>query len=147
MIEFKQIVGRGTRLFEGKDYFTIYDFVKAYKHFNDPAWDGEPLEPEPKEPRGPLKECSVCGQKPCIWPKPDKEPCEMCGYIDCRCDNQKEIIEVVLSDGKVRQLQSMTTTTFWSPDGKPITATEFLKTLYGSIPDLFNSEEDLKTHL
>lgn len=145
MIEFKQIVGRGTRLFEGKDYFTIYDFVKAYKHFNDPAWDGEPIEPEPKEPRGPLKECSVCGQKPCICPKPDKEPCEMCGYIDCRCDNQKEIIEVVLSDGKVRQLQSMTTTTFWSPDGKPITATEFLKTLYGSIPDLFNSEEDLKT--
>ena len=145
MIEFKQIVGRGTRLFEGKDYFTIYDFVKAYKHFNDPAWDGEPLEPEPREPRGPLKECSVCGQKPCICPKPDKEPCEMCGYIDCRCDNQKEIIEVVLSDGKVRQLQSMTTTTFWSPDGKPITATEFLKTLYGSIPDLFHSEEDLKT--
>ena len=39
----------------------------------------------------------------------------------------------------------MTTTTFWSPDGKPITATEFLKTLYGSIPDLFHSEEDLKT--
>lgn len=145
MIEFKQIVGRGTRYFEGKDYFTIYDFVKAYKHFNDPAWDGEPLEPEPKEPRVPLKECSVCGQKPCICPKPDKEPCEMCGYIDCRCDNQKEIIEVVLSDGKVRQLQSMTTTTFWSPEGKPITATEFLKTLYGSIPDLFHSEEDLKT--
>ena len=34
---------RGTRTFEGKDYFTIYDFVKAYEHFNDPAWDGEPL--------------------------------------------------------------------------------------------------------
>ncbi len=46
MIEFKQIVGRGTRLFEGKDYFTIYDFVDAYKHFSDPEWDGEPLEPE-----------------------------------------------------------------------------------------------------
>jgi len=29
MIEFKQIVGRGTRLYDGKDYFTIYDFVKA----------------------------------------------------------------------------------------------------------------------
>lgn len=33
MIEFKQIIGRGTRLFDGKDYFTIYDFVKAYEHF------------------------------------------------------------------------------------------------------------------
>lgn len=36
MIEFKQIIGRGTRLFDGKDYFTIYDFVKAYEHFSDP---------------------------------------------------------------------------------------------------------------
>ena len=59
MIEFKQIIGRGTRLFEGKDYFTIYDFVKAYEHFNDPEWDGEPVEPEPPaaaagdEPNGP----------------------------------------------------------------------------------------------
>ena len=48
MIEFKQIIGRGTRLYDGKDYFTIYDFVKAYHHFSDPEWDGEPLEPEPK---------------------------------------------------------------------------------------------------
>ena len=46
MIEFKQIIGRGTRLFDGKDYFTIYDFVKAYEHFNDPEWDGEPMEPD-----------------------------------------------------------------------------------------------------
>jgi type I restriction enzyme R subunit len=52
MIEFKQIIGRGTRLFDGKDYFTIYDFVRAYEHFNDPEWDGEPDEPVPPRPRG-----------------------------------------------------------------------------------------------
>ena len=57
MIEFKQIIGRGTRLYDGKDYFTIYDFVKAHQHFNDPDWDGEPMEPEPRnrsraKPRG-----------------------------------------------------------------------------------------------
>jgi type I restriction enzyme R subunit len=46
MSEFKQIIGRGTRLFDGKDYFTIYDFVKAHHHFSDPEWDGEPEEPE-----------------------------------------------------------------------------------------------------
>ena len=45
MIEFKQIIGRGTRLFDGKDYFTIYDFVKAYEHFTDPEWDGELVDP------------------------------------------------------------------------------------------------------
>src|SRR3954447_14454312 len=55
MIEFKQIIGRGTRLYDGKDYFTIYDFVKAHQHFNDPEWDGEPDDPEPPEP------CAKCG--------------------------------------------------------------------------------------
>ena len=57
IIEFKQIVGRGTRLYDGKDYFTIYDFVKAHHHFSDPEWDGETLAPEP---------CAACGQLPCI---------------------------------------------------------------------------------
>ena len=44
MIEFKQIIGRGTRLFDGKYYFTIIDFVNAYHLFNDPEWDGEPID-------------------------------------------------------------------------------------------------------
>ena len=61
MIEFKQIIGRGTRLYDGKDYFTIYDFVKAHHHFNDPEWDGQPLEPEP---------CPKCKCQPCQCEKP-----------------------------------------------------------------------------
>src|SRR5690606_32090491 len=84
LIEFKQIVGRGTRLNEGKDYFTIYDFVKAYKHFSDPAWDGEPLDPVPPDGEKEKPICKECGQRPCICAKPDPEPCEVCGYIDCR---------------------------------------------------------------
>jgi type I restriction enzyme R subunit len=58
MIEFKQIIGRGTRLFDGKDFFTIYDFVRAHHLFNDPEWDGEPLDlepdPEPRLPQPPV---------------------------------------------------------------------------------------------
>ena len=62
MIEFKQIIGRGTRLFDGKDYFTIYDFVRAHHHFSDPERDGEPAElQEPKVDSG------GCG-------KPEPEP-------------------------------------------------------------------------
>src|SRR5436853_6920197 len=53
MIEFKQIIGRGTRLFEGKDFFTIYDFVNAYHHFKNPEWDGEPIEPIITDPEPP----------------------------------------------------------------------------------------------
>ncbi len=44
IIEFKQIIGRGTRLFDGKEYFTIYDFVDACHHFRDVEWDGEPVD-------------------------------------------------------------------------------------------------------
>lgn len=46
MIEFKQIVGRGTRVHEDtrKYYFTLLDFRKATNHFADPAFDGEPVQ-------------------------------------------------------------------------------------------------------
>ena len=73
MIEFKQIVGRGTRVYDGKDYFTIYDFVKAHHNFADPEWDGEPL---PEDP------CSTCGETPCSC---EKEPCDICGFSPCCC--------------------------------------------------------------
>ncbi|MDO9181349.1 MAG: DEAD/DEAH box helicase family protein, partial [Bacteriovorax sp.] len=72
MIEFKQIVGRGTRLFDGKDYFTIYDFVDAYHHFADPEWDGEPIE-EVTEKREPKKEDDEMKQPDEII---EKEPTE-----------------------------------------------------------------------
>lgn len=144
MIEFKQIIGRGTRLFENKDYFTVYDFVKAYLHFNDPEWDGEPLDPVIPPIQPPPKNCKECNQFPCICEKPPQEPCEICGYTDCRCGVKQGIIEVVLSDGKVRQLQSMITTSFWSAEGKPISAKQFLENLYGSLPAFFTDEADLK---
>ena len=43
MIEFKQIIGRGTRLYDNKYFFTIIDFVGASEHFKDTEWDGEPI--------------------------------------------------------------------------------------------------------
>lgn len=145
MIEFKQIVGRGTRLYDKKDYFTIYDFVKAYKHFSDPDWDGEPVDPPViLGPHKPKNNCEKCGKNPCECDVTPKEPCEVCGYVECRCEKPKKIVEVKLSDGNVRQINSATTTTFWSAEGKPITAKEFLEKLFGKIPEFFTSEEDLK---
>ncbi len=145
MIEFKQIVGRGTRLFDGKDFFTIYDFVDAYHHFSDPEWDGEPLEPatggEPKPPKTP---CKVCGQSPCICEKPPAAPCEICGELNCICNRIRKI-KVKLKDGKEREIQSMISTSFWSADGKPISAEEFLNNLFGELPNLFKSEDELRT--
>jgi type I restriction enzyme R subunit len=146
MIEFKQIIGRGTRLFDGKDYFTIYDFVKAHHHFSDPEWDGEPEEPETPTPRPQPQPCDVCGQRPCICPKPTPEPCEVCGYIECRCDTPpRRMVKVKLADGKVRQFQHMISTSFYSPDGKPISAEAFLRSLFGALPELFKNEDELRT--
>lgn len=147
MIEFKQIIGRGTRLFDGKDYFTIYDFVKAHHHFSDPEWDGEPEEPETPEPRPQPQPCDVCGHRPCICAQePPPEPCPVCGYSYCRCDNPpRRMVKVKLADGKVRQFQHMVSTSFYSPDGRPISAEEFLQSLFGTLPELFKSEDELRT--
>ena len=153
IIEFKQIIGRGTRLFDGKDYFTIYDFVKAYTHFSDPEWDGEPLEPEPCPKCGcsPCEcakppPCPKCGQRPCICPCPTcgKRPCECpcpkCGKYPCVC---KKVI-IKLADGKARRIQHMTCTTFWHPDGTPMSAQQFMELLYGQLPEFFKDEAELR---
>jgi type I restriction enzyme R subunit len=147
MIEFKQIIGRGTRLFDGKDYFTIYDFVKAHLHFNDPEWDGEPIEPEPCPNCGarpcvcgtkPPKPCPVCGQQPCVCPP---EPCSKCGRRPCVC---KKKAKVKLADGKERTIQHMISTTFWHPDGTPMSAQQFMEALFGKLPEFFKDEAELR---
>jgi type I restriction enzyme R subunit len=132
MIEFKQIVGRGTRLFDGKDFFTIYDFVDAYHHFADPDWDGEPLEPE---------ESNILDPKPPYPPKEPKEPIDG----DGETEEKRKKVKVKLRDGKEREIQHMISTSFWSADGSPISAEEFLHNLFGTLPDFFKSEEELRT--
>jgi len=152
MIEFKQIVGRGTRLFDGKDFFTIYDYVDAYHHFADPEWDGDAL---PCETCGQLVcecqagpkpiplPCETCGEFVCICEKPEKEPCAICGEIFCDCNKRKKV-KIKLKDGKEREIKSMISTSFWSADGKPISSEEFLNNLFGELPHLFKSEDELR---
>jgi type I restriction enzyme R subunit len=128
IIEFKQIIGRGTRLYDGKDYFTIYDFVEAHHHFSDPEWDGEPIEPEPN---GPRPEPPPPG--PPIPPGPGPEP---------RPRLQK--VKVKLADGKARTIQHMMCTTFWHPDGTPMSAQQFMEMLFGKLPEFFKDEAQLR---
>lgn len=151
MIEFKQIIGRGTRLYDGKDYFAIYDFVKAYHHFNDPEWDGEPIEPEacikcgchPCQCVKPDPQpCKVCGELPCVCHKPEPEPCQKCGQCPCIC---KKKAKVKLADGKERTIQHMTMTTFWHPDGTPMSSQQFMEMLFGKLPEFFKDEAELRT--
>ena len=150
IIEFKQIIGRGTRLYDGKDYFTIYDFVKAHHHFCDPEWDGEPIDPEQPKPcpicgcipctceKQPPKPCPVCGQRPCVC---EKETCPICGRRPCICGKK---VKVKLADGKERTIQHMIATTFWHPDGTPMSAQQFMEMLFGKLPEFFKNEAELR---
>jgi type I restriction enzyme R subunit len=127
MIEFKQIVGRGTRLFDGKEYFTIYDYFDNYKHFKDKEWDGEPEEHvvessgEEETPKGPRK------------PKKPKEETE-----------RQQIIKIKLRNGKMFELKHFVMTSFLNADGQPISAEEFLQNIYGELPKLFKEENELR---
>lgn len=127
MIEFKQIIGRGTRLYDGKDFFTIYDFVKAHHHFSDPEWDGEPVDntTEPGVPREPVAGNDGADQ--------DREP-----YV------ARQKIRIKLRDGKERSIQHMMATSFWSADGTPMSAAQFLESLFGTLPDFFKNEDELR---
>jgi type I restriction enzyme R subunit len=122
MVEFKQIIGRGTRLFEDKEYFTIYDFVKAHHLFSDPEWDGDPVPPEePSEP------------KPPRTPDPGKPTIE-----------RPQKIRIELGEGKVREFEFTMTTTFWGPNGEQLTVEQFLKNLFGELPSFYRNEADLR---
>ena len=131
MIEFKQIIGRGTRLYDGKDHFTIYDFVKAHHHFSDPEWDGEPADPEPTK---------AAGEEGGAAPEPNDEPPPAPAPADAK--SVKTVVK--LADGKARTLQHMSATTFWSADGKPMSAAQFLETLCGALPEFFRDEDQLR---
>ncbi|MGO9482840.1 MAG: EcoAI/FtnUII family type I restriction enzme subunit R [Candidatus Kryptoniota bacterium] len=129
MIEFKQIIGRGTRLYDGKEYFTIYDFVQAHHHFNDPEWDGEPIELEPTEQRQPRSD----------------EVRKPIGINEAKeVYTKRKKIKVKLADGKERSIQHMMCTTFWHPDGTPMSAQQFMELLFGRLPEFFKNDAELR---
>ena len=131
MIEFKQIIGRGTRLFEDKFYFTIVDFVGASANFSDPDWDGEPMPEEPPK------------EKPTIIDGENPENPGVEEVVDPPKPKPKIIIK--LAEGKELSIKSMSTSLFYF-QGQPVTAEEFIKKLFNTItlPSILKSEEDLK---
>jgi type I restriction enzyme, R subunit len=136
IIEFKQIIGRGTRLYDGKDYFTIYDFVKAHHHFSDPEWDGEPV----------MTESLASG----VSVDPNTPyPALLPGEPDSVSERTKPVarqrVKVKLADGKSRRIQHMVVTSFWHPDGTPMSAQQFMQEMFGQLPDFFQNEAELRT--
>jgi len=121
MIEFKQIIGRGTRLYEGKNYFTIHDFVDAYHMFKDDGWDGEPVDPPPPRPPGP--------------PGPPQPP----------VNPTTPKVRIKLGDGKERKI-FITKETYFYLDGNPVTVEQFISKLFDTLklPEFMKSEEEIR---
>ena len=143
MIEFKQIIGRGTRIYDGKYFFTIWDFVQAFKKYSQPDWDGEPV-------------CPKCGNNPCTCekkPRGGEKPggttgggtpkvCPVCHQDPCVCE-PKEQLEIRLSDGRTRRIKFVNDVMFWGNDGKPVSTQTFIEEMFGKLPEFFTSSEDL----
>ena len=146
IVEFKQIVGRGTRIFDEKYYFTIFDFVGANARFEDAEWDGDPI-------------CPVCGNWPCTChkvvdypladddPNPPRvnEPCPVCGNLPCTCMTPQPRRKVVVKLSEERALHLHTE---WNEkiefDNRLMTVDEFIQELFGRMPRLFAGQDDLR---
>ncbi|EHR1769560.1 DEAD/DEAH box helicase family protein [Campylobacter coli] len=123
MVEFKQIIGRGTRVYEGKDFFTILDFVGATKLFYDPKWDGEKIEE--------LKEQD---EKEKITKEHIKQTKEE--------SKEKKSVTIHLKGTKLKVLDI--TTTYVGAQGKPLSTKEFLEFLIGKLGEYYDDEAKLR---
>lgn len=151
IVEFKQIMGRGTRLFDGKYYFTLIDFVGATKNFQDAEWDGDPFCPVcgnypctcNKKPKP--DKCPKCGKDPCECPPPPPpEPCPVCGHLPCTCPGgSKNKVKVKLS-----RLRELTLYTEWDEKiqfgDELLSIDEYIKRLFGMLPSFLDGEDDLR---
>ena len=130
MTEFKQIIGRGTRVFDNKDYFTIVDFYGNEEMFNDPEWDGEPLPPP--------QNCPV--DDPYCGGAIEERVPPYGGDPEIEGPKEKTVVKL----GEREQEITYDVDTKFYFEGKPVTPREFLEKLFGELPSLFISEEDLR---
>ena len=131
MVEFKQIIGRGTRVFDGKDYFTIVDFRGATNNFYDEEWDGEPEAPEPGGTREPTPP-PYTPEPPEGGDGPEPEPGEPRPRLKVKLGKNREL--------KVIDIE----TRYIDENGKPLTIQEFVERLIQQLPGLFKSVDELR---
>ncbi|MDD3598099.1 type I restriction endonuclease subunit R, partial [Sulfuricurvum sp.] len=125
MTEFKQIIGRGTRVFEGKDFFTILDFVGATNLFYDPRWDGE---------ADPIDDPSTPAE-----PKPPREPKDPSYKPE---GEKKEKATITIRGRRLRVIDIETT--YVGAEGKPLRTGEYLEYLIGILGGLYDDETRLR---
>lgn len=109
MTEFKQIIGRGTRLREkdGKTHFTVMDFRNVTRLFADPEWDG-PIEIDPNYPPQvtPIEPKPPIPPEPPVTPPPRNEK-PIVTADGCRVEILGKIVSVYDVDGKLLRQESV----------------------------------------
>jgi type I restriction enzyme R subunit len=146
MIEFKQIIGRGTRVYEGKDFFTIVDFNDNVKHFSDPEWDGEALEDIEINEDNTMKTSEEIAELAVNSASVDYLPT---GFErkeegeNSTFDDAPQKLEVKLADGTVRRISHTVETIYFGNSGKAMSSREFLEEIFGFLPQLFSDEKEL----
>ncbi len=112
MTEFKQIIGRGTRLREkeGKTHFTVMDFRGVSRLFADPDWDG-PIEPDPDyDPNRPGKPKLPIDPPPGPGPIVDPPPTQPKPYVDangCEVHIINKMVSIYDANGKLLRQESI----------------------------------------
>lgn len=113
MTEFKQIVGRGTRIREkdGKTHFTIMDFRNITRLFADPDWDG-PIEVDESYGKQKPKPYPEYKDDPTIIhepdPKPRPNPKPIVDKNGCRVEVINKVVSVYDANGKLLRTESIT---------------------------------------
>lgn len=142
IVEYKQIIGRGTRLYDGKDFFTILDFTGATNDFRDEIWDGGVDTSEPEE-----KKAKTEKDTPQITERCEKEPREPTLIVELDGNREVRVIDI-----ETRYIDPET--------GKLLSSRDFLMKLVDRLPMFYRDEaqlrkiwsdpetrEDLLTHL
>lgn len=131
IVEYKQIIGRGTRVFDGKDFFTVYDFRWATTKFVDEIWDWLPEDDFEKEEK--------------ILENKNKEK----NFEDFLPKNEElkeknEKIFVKLGDNREIKIINIETRYLDPSTGKHLSSEDFIKKILGELPKFYQNEHDLR---
>ena len=144
MTEFKQIIGRGTRVFEGKDFFSIIDFVGATNLFYDKNWDGiaEDVTKTQTASTEDLDE-DTKSEESTNTNIEDKKDTKEDDTTSTPSDKPK--IEKITIDIKNKKLKVIDIeTSYVGENGTPLRTTEYLQHLIGILGKYYNDEETLR---
>ena len=130
MTEFKQIIGRGTRLREkeGKTHFVVMDFRNVTRLFADPDWDG-PIEVDPNYPPKPGPGSGPDpgpGPGPGPGPNPPKEK-PVVDRNGCRVEIVYKTVSIYDANGKLLRQESITDYTKENVRGEYATLDAFIR--------------------